>query len=151
MVVLRDPVERVISGYYHTTRGAELFRYSVSVPVSLEQYVCDINSQNFMVRFLSRCVGPALVANEYLLKAIDELYKYDIVGLTEDMPKTIERVKSLVPTVVEKMSHVNANPDKEKGVVYRSKVPNSIIRLIEHHNALDLALYDSAQKLFYRG
>ena len=151
MVVLRDPVERFCSAFFHLQRIAPHQKYGRVPPSSIEDYIFHQHEeQNVMVRFLCGLIPGDTLEPSHLDEAVAELHKYDIFGLTEDMPETIRRVRSLVPTVVETMSRENINPNREADATYRSKLPEAIIRLIEQHNALDIALYDYASKLFYR-
>jgi hypothetical protein len=151
LVVLREPVERLCSAFFHLQRLAPHIKYGRPLPASIEDFIRNQTEEhNVMVRFRCGLIPGDEVLPKHLDEALAELEKYDLLGLTEDMPETIRRLKVMVPTVAEHLSRENINPHREADATYRSKLPGAVVRLIEQHNSLDIELYQYAHQLFYR-
>lgn len=158
LTVVRHPVDRVVSLYYHHLREAQkpgktskLQEGIGTGEISLIDFVTGAGpgssapAHDDMTRLIGgrRHEGPA--ALESAKRRIEK--HFGLVGLTERMPETVERIADLlgwndVPT----LSRANTNPLRPEDPPTTEE-----ISVIEHHNQLDLALYDWVQDRFDAG
>lgn len=156
VTLLRDPVERVISEYYHQEifrgpDGSEL----PSQNVSLEDYVRNgmMLAWNGQVRYLKGApegswpnYGPVSVSHDDLEIAKANLREHFIIGLTERFDESLILLKRAfgwrtIDIVYRKQRVGRKRPPKDE-------ISNETVKLIEAHNQLDIQLYEFAKQMF---
>ncbi|MGQ0657949.1 MAG: sulfotransferase family 2 domain-containing protein [Chromatiales bacterium] len=154
ITMLRDPIQRIVSTYYFFRTIADVNptgRRLLDENISLYDYVTKHPSRqtdNYMVRFLAdvplkdvpigQCDGNMLEQSKSNL-----LNHFDIVGLTEDCESFLARVSDTFgfDNRIARPANVNkARPALEQ-------VDKAAIHAIEERNALDIELYEFAQRL----
>jgi hypothetical protein len=160
---LRDPVERVLSHYYfHAQAGPEKVRMiwrreveaegkgaavvgdddDISLEAGLERGISIYS--NFATRFLW---GGESLAGDLPHNALETAKKnltgFAFVGVTERLDEAVILLGRVldVPLAGYHLRHVRDRPKA-------NDVPESLIRLIEQHNALDIELYRMARERF---
>jgi len=155
VMLLRDPVERVISEYYHQERffgpdGSEL----PPQDVNLEDYVRNgmMLAWNGQVRYLLGApegpwpnYGPVSVSHDDLEIAKANLREHFIIGLTERFDESLILLKKAfgwrTKDIVYRKQRVGNRPPK-------GEISRETIKLIEERNELDIQLYQFARQLF---
>ncbi len=172
VTMLRDPVERVISLYYHLTAAgiwradvgldefvrdcpahgwsAELSRWH-PFPSPFSEYAIRLSSRTIVDNDQTRRIAglePPFGAcgKDTLKQAIDNLTKYfGVVGLVEHFDESLLMM----------INHFNWNPQMYylPRLINRSKpraevIPTSVRDLIQERNALDCELYQRAQEIY---
>jgi hypothetical protein len=161
VTILRDPVERVLSGFYYSID--EHFRVTKE-HVTLEEYVFrkrhyDLGLNNHQTRLVSGIAdldpfGNVTTGNARpitkgdLAIALNNLRDhYLLVGITERSEQFLARLASFVGCLTElrpalpKINVTNGRPPKDD-------VDPHIINEIRKHNQFDLELYEHAKKTF---
>jgi hypothetical protein len=163
LTFLRDPVERVLSHYYfHANAGPNKVRNAwrrlagpngvtlevgdeddVSLEAGLERGLSIYN--NFATRFIWG--GETLdedLPTDALEQATQNLAGFAFVGVTERLDEAVILLARMldVPIAGYHMRHVR------EGRPTAADVPDDLRRLIEEHNALDIALYRVARDRF---
>jgi hypothetical protein len=164
VTVLREPVARVISFYYHVRRdrGHYLHRYATSPGMSLEQFVSSgvsTEANNGQTRDLS---GEGLVLAPFpamgigfdqcppamLDRAIGNLREhFAVVGLSERFDETLMLFRQELRwtrTPYYCRERVGGNVPTD----LRTNVPRRVAAIIERYNELDCALYEHAVRQF---
>jgi hypothetical protein len=157
LTVLRDPIERVISGYEFMktctpTRPQAIITQQKALSLSLKEFVCDpeasgvINSQT--LQLAGREAFPTLPAPTdpiWLEVAQQNLSRFALIGLTERFQETIALItycfgwKPLVE--FQNLMVTKRRPRKDE-------LAQDVIDAIAERNQLDLALYQYAKDLF---
>ena len=155
LTLLRNPVERVISEYYHQERfwgadGSELPPQNVN----LEYYVRNgmMLACNGQVRLLMGApegpwpnYGPFLASQDNLETAKANLREHFIFGLTERFDETLILLKRAfgwkTRDIIYMRQRVGRRPPADK-------ISRETVNLIEEHNELDMQLYEFAKQLF---
>jgi hypothetical protein len=160
VTLLRDPVERVISGFYYSIdRHFEVTRERVT----LEEYVFrkrhyDLGLNNYQTRIVSGLAdldpfGDVSTENarpmtmDDLVIALNNLRDYYLlIGLTERSAQFIARFADLVgcpPELRPRLSRINTT----EGRPLVKEVDQRIIDEIRKHNEFDLELLEYAKTL----
>lgn len=151
IVILRDPLEKMVSAFHHVTRGAPHMTFMKDVPAEwrdLESFITCHEGRLFkMTRYLAAC-EPQPNPSKYLDIALDNLKKYHGIGLTERYQDTLKLFSRIIPGLtVDDVRH-NQNEDKPERENYRSALSDRMIRLVESACEEDYVLYREAQRLF---
>jgi hypothetical protein len=166
--MLRDPVERVISGYYHILRdNTHKFQAQVQT-MSLKEYVSSdllrseaarINAVNAMDNAQTRLLSGSVVhaelsgtevnygecTGEMLDLAIRNLKKdFVAVGISERFDESLMLLKKALAW--SSIYYVKANVGWNRAS--REDVSKDTLRCIEKYNELDIELYRYARQMF---
>jgi hypothetical protein len=146
MTVLRDPVERAISVYYHRT-GRHGLR------VSLEDWVRtarDYELDNGQTRRLCGRLDEADIrftpcTSQMLERAKKNLKEhFSVVGIAERFEESLLLMARKFDWRVTRYKVYNVNRDRPRGVL----VPGEIRQAVRERNQYDVLLYDYAYQLF---
>lgn len=141
-MMLRHPVDRLVSEYYFITNRNEFTDLIKSKPKSFEDYIKSPQTQNYVINFLKgnrmySTVRPSPSDLERVINAIDNLPIY--VGIFERFSESLSYFKK----------HLGVKWKKEipikRMTIRRPKIEDlsqELIELIKEKNALDLKLYD---------
>lgn len=162
--ILRDPVDRTISQYFHAKRHPHHAHYRAITEKGLTilDYI-DPNSNyiksNMQTRYITGVGNRPLVElgfeqyapvtglnNEYLTSAFDNIkQKFSVVGILEDLPGFVANLNKYYNKNIEYVSKVmNANPNKYSD---EQDITASIKKSIMEVNSLDVALYSFVKNL----
>ncbi|MCB0168769.1 MAG: sulfotransferase family 2 domain-containing protein [Anaerolineae bacterium] len=161
VVMLRDPVERVISEYYYIRRyqGHPLHQKITTDNISLAEYVTSgINpaaAGNGQTRLLSGipgvdwATGGGPVSEAVLRQSQENIKKFvALVGFTEKFDESLILLKQLLG-----WKNTDLLYQKQNVTIGRPKqrdIPTATIKLIEQYNTLDIELYQTALAQFDR-
>lgn len=145
--LLREPVNRALSHYYFA-RGQRCAPEDPDLPEDLAAHV----EANLQTRLLA---GPPLLADqqdqdetlapeELLARAQANLRACAVVGLTERFDETMLLLKKAYGWRMPFYERQNVSRQRPS----RESIPAPVLRQIEAHNHLDVALYALAQELF---
>ena len=151
ITVLRNPVDRVISSYYHILRDRKHPIHNEVISMSLPQYLCSglsLDANNGQTRRLSG-VGTTVpygqCSSQMLEQAKQNIQEhFSIVGLTERFDETLILLKR----------HFGwKNPfyltqNKGRNQPAREDISPDGPDLIKQYNQLDIELYQYAQEMF---
>lgn len=161
IVILRNPIERIISTYYFARRWPQHYLYEIlnSQNLSLEDFLqskITTELDNDQVRHISgvrghtyppdRRVDFGEVSRDILNLAISNLENYfAVVGLTERFDESIILMKNTlgwkhIPFYLRK------NVTKERPQI--KDIPRNTLKIIEKYNELDCELYEYVSKSF---
>ena len=155
---LRDPVDRVMSEYYHflQTPDAYLYEKLNSENISLERYVNEgmFLSWNCQVRLVgdisdkrwTEIFGPMVLSNDDLEIAKLNLRRHFIIGITERFDESLILFKRAFGWESQSLLYSKQNVTIRRP--HREGISGSTIRLIEKHNELDMQLYEFAERMF---
>ena len=152
--ILRDPIERVVSDYYHLLRSSEhiFYREVTSKNMSLSDYVrSGINQtlDNGQCRLLSGVLnaGYGQCTTEILDVAKANLREqFRVVGLAERFDETLILLKRAFGWRAPYYNAVNVAENKPRTY----EIPADTLKVLEEYNELDLELYRYGQELFER-
>jgi hypothetical protein len=151
ITMLRDPVDRIISYYYHTVRHPnyeKVYNNVVSRHMSLKDFAsCGLTDsfENGQTRLLSG-VQEGDTAKEILERAKKNLQEhFAVVGLTERFDETLILLKRILGwrNIFYTKLNVGMNRSKKK-----EDIPKETLSIIEKYNELDIELYRYAQERF---
>lgn len=152
ITMLRDPVKRVVSLYYHILREKTHYLHEAvsSQKMTLEEYAVSglaPELDNFQLRALVGYKSTQIPVGECdrtLLAQAKENVKnhFSVVGITERFDDSLLLMKerlgwAKLPTY-KSMNVATNKPKRER------EIPESTVRLIQEYNALDCELYDWA-------
>lgn len=160
LTLLRDPVERLISGFYYS-----LPRHHAATgeTVTLEEYVFrkrhyDLGLNNLQTRVLSGLsdLDPTDIVTTENCRPITEAdfalvcenleRHYGLVGLTEQFDEFLVVLARLMGWCLADVVYrrLNVNPSRP----HLTEIPRSVIAEVERHNAYDRRLYRMARDMF---
>lgn len=153
ITVLRDPVERVLSNYYHEKRASishlyEALQDGMDIPAYIKFYVEELEADNVQTRMIAgnwyrRGHGPC--TDEMLATAKANLRDhFAVTGITERFDESFLLMKRQFGWRYAFSPRFNVTKNRPQ----RAAVPAETIALIEKHNQYDRALYEYAIQLF---
>lgn len=141
-MMLRHPVDRVISEYYFIKERNEFTDLLKPKPTDLESYIRNRQTQNYMTGFLKgkRMYSTVAVTEDDLedvLEAIDELPVH--VGIFEQYSNSLAYFSKTIGIKWKKDIEIKRMTLRRPKV---SEVTEEIRKLIEECNSLDMELYN---------
>jgi Sulfotransferase family len=154
-VVVRDPIDRVVSLFYYLQNASHEPTYNPALKkMNLEEYVqSDLAESNFMVRSLLGKMEAPLSEEDFHI-ASEILRTKCIIGLLDELVESVRRFdlyfgfglpKKPDPTCTEKYLHAGTNRHSHPTVPHKDSTTYQRLRVINH---MDVRLYQYAQKLF---
>ena len=150
--VLRNPIERVVSEYYFTKQRKEHYHHELIVEqqISLQDYIQHSETyylNNLQTRLISgeSYSSGDQITEEIFRKAIENLYDFEVIGITEQMLETISLFYlafgwQKLPYYLTSNINVHRPPTE--------KISQKTISFIEDRENYDIRLYDKAQIIF---
>lgn len=130
---LRDPVQRVVSRYYHYQRHghneSQHLRWGLMPGLSLEEFVRLPQYHNSY--------------SEYLWGF--SLRRFEFIGVMERYQHEIARFTQIFDLDSEQQVRTNFNPNKAAGEGYQ--LDSALERLIRRNNSRDVAIYEHALEM----
>lgn len=149
--ILRDPVDRVISYYYHAKREPLHYLYKHihdndwTLKDLLESRI-PLMMNNAQVRFISGVFETPYfdeVDESHLEQAIANLRTFVVVGVTEEFDLTLLLLQRAFGWGDIGYRSVNVGQNRRPTESHSAE----IIETVQRYNRLDMALYDEAQRL----
>ena len=147
-MMLRHPVDRLVSEYYFINNRNEFTHLIKSKPKTFEEYVNSPQTQNYVINFLkgNRMYSTVRPTDEDLSSIIDSIDTLPIhVGIFEQFSESLSYFTK----------HIGIEWKKDipikRMTIRRPKIENlseELIQLIEKNNDLDLKLYEHCLKKF---
>jgi hypothetical protein len=149
--LLRDPVERAISHYYHYRRMTADPIHPLAMESTLEQWVCAcdlVEMDNGQTRRLAGEMNLPCgrVTPGMLDRAKAHLARFAVVGLTERFEETLILLQRAFNWSLHRVSARNIGENRPP----RTEVGEEALKAIEDRNRFDLELYRFACDLFER-
>jgi len=151
--LLRNPIDRVISYYYHLMRmeGHSLYNSIMSKKLTMGEWVKSgytfsvDNGQTRMISGIGDSIEYGKCGIEILEKAKNNIKEhFSIVGLTEEFDKTLALLKRMFKWKVSTYKKQNVTKNRPQ----MKEIPKKDLQIIEKYNYLDIALYDYIKKIF---
>jgi hypothetical protein len=141
ITLLRDPVERTLSGFHHHFVRYDTFKkWGAEGPPSMVDFLTGrylINS-NLMCYMLSG-------SQDNLDLALENLHKFDLVGITEEFTAFAEILNKEMGWP-DGYDIVNQNTQDKR--MRREELTEEELELMLEQNANDMVLYKEAKKMF---
>lgn len=153
--MLRNPVDRVISDYYHIIRVPQhkLHNQIISQNMSLKDYVCSgisRMSENGQTKFLSGQhteIGFNQCSSEILELAKNNLKEHFIVvGITEKFNESLILLKRAFKWDFKKCLYIKQRVGNNR--ISKNDIPIKSLKLIQKYNQFDLELYHYGIDIF---
>ena len=155
--LLRDPVKRIISHYYHVLRTPNHYLHQVVTEknMDLKAFVSSgisLELDNGQTRMLAASLGDeedkiefGCASTELLETAKQHLQEYfSVVGVMEEFDKTLLLLKKKLGW--SNILYARKNTGKNKKT-QKSEISADALAAIKQQNALDLELYEFAKQL----
>ncbi len=152
--ILRDPVDRVLSQYYHVRRDPDYFLHDLildnnySLPQLLDSGI-PLMMNDGQVRLLSGVYTGANmgeVTEEVLAMAIANLRSCEVVGLTEQFDLSLVLLQRAFGWRYIGYKPVNVGHNRPPA----EEIDAESIEAIRHYNRMDALLYEEAQRIMAR-
>ena len=147
-MMLRHPVDRLVSEYYFINNRNEFTNLIKTKPKTFEEYVESPQTQNYVINFLkgNRMYSTVRPTDDDLTSIIDSIDTLPIhVGIFEQFSESLSYFTK----------HLGIEWKKDipikRMTIRRPKIENlseELIQLIEKNNALDLKLYEHCLNKF---
>lgn len=154
ITMLREPVERSLSEFYHITRNADHGLHEIvrSGQMDLEGYLNHLTSIYLDNRQMRLFAGEAEESDrgnpsspEMLTTAKENLKNhFPVIGMTEHFDESLLLIKKLLGWQQTYYTRQNVGSNRPK----QESIPTHERELLLAHNQYDLALYAYAQTLF---
>lgn len=153
ITILRDPIDRIISHYYHILRMKEHHLYDIitthkmSVGDFLKSGVTFTvdNGQTRMISGVGDSPGYGKCTSDILQTAKSNLEKhFSIVGLTGEFNKTLVLLKRTLNWNINSYQKRNVTQNRPS----LKEISKKDRQIIEEYNQLDIELYEYAKQLF---
>lgn len=147
--LLRDPVERAISHYYHYRRRVDDRIHPLAMRSSLAEWVSDrgiVEMDNGQTRRLAGEMNLPCgrVTAQMLERAMSRLARFAVVGLTERFDQSLLLLQRAFGWEVQAVRAQNVGGNRPP----RTEVSEEALGTIERCNRLDQELYRFAAELF---
>lgn len=86
VTVLRDPLDRMISHFYHYQRGKNRVEMTLDSVLDSKSAIGGVLLSNPMARHLAAAKGQPMAEEKIVDLAKEHLSEYELVGITEDLP-----------------------------------------------------------------
>jgi len=151
--MLREPIDRVVSGYYMYQRKGQ-----IPPDMTLEEFCVSHRKpgSNLQTSFLSgyflerhldgKEPDPAAFNREMLNLAKENLRRHVVVGLTERFDESLLLVQEAFGWPTFRMLHARANVGRNR--VAMKQLSAETLAFVSSQNELDLELYAFAKQLF---
>lgn len=158
--LLRDPVERLVSGFYYSLPRHQA---ETGEPVTLEEYVFrkrhyDLGLNNLQTRVLSGLpdLDPAggvttensrpITEADFALANRNLERHYSLVGITEQFDEFLVVLAALMDRPLRDVVYRRLNVTSSRPPL--DEIPPSVVAEIERHNTYDRRLYGLACQMF---
>lgn len=154
--LLREPIDRVISFYYHRRRSPQEvdYRWINENNISLEEYVAAANSKETDNGQVRRISGQGMrpdfgsCSREMLAQAQSNIKRhFALVGLQERFKETLTRLQHTFGWPEAPYTNQNISPNR----LAKEDLDPSTRHTIERFNQLDLELYEWVRERFEGG
>lgn len=150
--ILRDPIERTISYYYHAKRDPHHYLYELinKDKMSLKTLIesgSALMMNDGQTRLLSAVFGNAPVggiSDEMLATAVSNLQQMTVVGLTEQFDATLILLQQAFGWQNIYYTRSNIGTNRQAA----TEIDQDTLATITNYNQQDLHLYHKAQALF---
>ena len=153
ITMLRDPVDRVVSHYYHAKRNKThyLNSYINENDISLENYVAIGKGGELQNWYVSHFSGNS---PEYVKqnpkKSLDQALifikeNYDLVGFTDNFDLFADKLKNKAKYY---SSYTNFRKNVSSGRMKLNEISKETLNVIEKYNSLDIKLYNLVKELY---
>ena len=145
-MMLRHPVDRLISEYYYIRKNAEFMGFLTSQPKDFSEYVANPQTTNYMLKFLD---GQRIYSeNELTEERADEIIalidKLDIhVGIFEEFDRSLSYFSAVGDFVWPKTIEVKRATINRPNI---NQIPAELREIILQANHLDIKLYQHCKK-----
>jgi sulfotransferase famil protein len=149
--LLRDPVERAISHYYHYRRMSSDPVHALAMRSTLAEWVggCGlVEMDNGQTRRLAGAMSLPIgrVTEATLARAKTNLSRFAVVGLTERFEESLVLLQRAFKWRLDRLPARNVGSNRPR----RTEVGAEALKAIEDRNRFDLELYGFACELFER-
>lgn len=151
ITVLRHPVDRVISLYFfiRALPSHRLHQKLTEKNLSIEEFLEWDEGSRGVRNLQARLLAHEHPYEEQNLDVVfhaakEHLEKYFIVGLTEQYKQSLEMFSQIFHWSNAQETHDNVTTNRPKQI----EIAPHIIKKIEELNQVDMAIYESGQKLF---
>lgn len=147
-MLLRNPIDRLISEYYFIKDRKEFLGLLKPVPRNLKEYVLNPQTQNYMIGFLlgKRMYDTDRVDRSDLELVINSIKTLNIhVGIFEDYSRSLSYFSSITGIKLPKKIDVKRITLNRPAL---REISEEIKTLIRKNNALDFELYEFCQERF---
>lgn len=147
-MMLRNPVDRIISEYYFIKDRQEFMSLLKTKPKNLEDYIKNRQTQNYMVGFL---LGKRMYDTDFVTKEDLSLVKNTInnlnihIGIFENYGESLNYFSKTTGIKIPKKVEIKRMTLNRPKI---TEVSDSIKKLATEHNKLDFELYEYGLKLF---
>jgi hypothetical protein len=141
ITILRDPVERFVSHYFHSYERDDYSRIELSLEAFVETDDARRLGSTYVAYLSGLPWGGDFTSDEAISAACTNVGKFDCVGFVDDMAGFAKRLRGVLG-VSPRIGHENRG--KAAGASYRERLAPDLIGQIEELCAPDLRVYELA-------